>query len=119
MISVAQGNRLTIQPIACSLTSRIRSDAVLDVVYNNTDTSAIHYDGEWDLQTIHFAPSITLTAPLHRTSAHGASATLDFIGEAVAVYGLRVWGSWLYNVVSFFCASRLLRQLVEFPADTG
>ena len=49
----------------------------MDVVYNNTDTSEIHYSGEWDLQTIHFAPSVTLTAPLHRASAHGASARLN------------------------------------------
>ena len=85
-----------------SLTPRSRSDAVSDVVYYNTNTSALHYNGEWDLQTIDCAPSTTLTAPLHHTSAHGASATLDFTGEAVAVYGLRVWGSWLYNIVSIF-----------------
>ena len=104
MIFAAQSNRLTdIEPVVCILTSSIRSDTVSNVVYNNTDTSSIHYDGEWDLQTIQDAPSITLTAPLHRTSAHGASATLNFTGEAVAVYGFRVWGSWLYNVVSFPC----------------
>lgn len=85
------------------LTLAPRSNNLLEDVYNNTDTSAIHYSGEWDLQTVHDAPSTSLTAPLHRTSAHGASATLDFTGDAVAVYGLRVWGNWLYNVVSILC----------------
>ena len=70
-----------------------------EVVVNNTDTSSIHYEGDWGLQTIANAPSTTLTAPLHLTTTYGSSATLNFTGEAVAVYGFRVYGNWLYNVV--------------------
>ena len=82
------------------LITQCRTTTPPEVVYNNTDTSSIHYQGDWGLQTIANAPSTSLTAPLHLTTTYGSSATLNFTGEAVAVYGFRVYGNWLYNVVS-------------------
>ncbi|KAH9839400.1 uncharacterized protein C8Q71DRAFT_856015 [Rhodofomes roseus] len=68
------------------------------LVYNDTDVSAFHYMGKWNTTTISGAPSTTSAAPLHKTSSDGASASIKFTGEAVAVYGFRTWGSYLYNI---------------------
>ncbi|KAH9935601.1 uncharacterized protein B0H18DRAFT_418127 [Fomitopsis serialis] len=69
-----------------------------EVVYNNTDTSAVHYTANWTSLTIAGAPSTTSSIPIHKTTAYGASASLNFTGEAIAVYRFRSWGSYLYNI---------------------
>lgn len=60
----------------------------------------IHYSGKWGTVTIPDVPSSTSTTPIHNTTAAGSSASLNFTGEAVAVYGFRDWGNWKYTVVS-------------------
>lgn len=68
------------------------------LVYENTNTSAFQYTGPWIQTEAVNVPSPTSTAPYHQTSSYGASASMHFEGEAVAVYGSREWGSWLYNI---------------------
>ncbi|KAH9935603.1 uncharacterized protein B0H18DRAFT_976475 [Fomitopsis serialis] len=70
----------------------------LEVVYANTNTSAFQYTGGWSVKSDADVPSPTSTAPFHITSQYGSSVSLNFTGEAIAMYGLRNWGNWIYNV---------------------
>ena len=81
---------------------RIRSDnAPVEVAYSNTNDSAFQYTGKWTVNSAADVPSPTSTAPYHVTSQYGSAVSMNFTGgEAVAVYGFRDWGNWIYNVVS-------------------
>jgi len=69
------------------------------LVYSNTNTSIFRYSGKWSTNEADGVPSPNSTAPYHQTSSYGASVSLNFTGEAVADYGLRDWGNWVYNVI--------------------
>ena len=81
---------------------RNRSDSVpVEVAYSNTNDSAFQYTGKWSVNSAADVPSPTSTAPYHITSQYGSAVSMNFTGgEAVAVYGFRDWGNWIYNVVS-------------------
>ncbi|TFY63166.1 hypothetical protein EVJ58_g3412 [Rhodofomes roseus] len=71
----------------------------LEVPYPNTNTSVFQYTGQWSEASAAGVPSPTSTAPHHITSQYGSSVSMNFTGgEAVAVYGVRDWGNWIYNV---------------------
>lgn len=67
---------------------------------NNQDTNTIRYSGNWTpKKSIKGVPSKQDTAPFHTTSNSGDSASLQFSGRAVAVYGLSTIGNGQYKIV--------------------
>lgn len=91
-------------PLRLNSTDDIRTisnSAPVAVSYSNTNGSAFQYTGNWSIDSAPDVPSPTSTAPYHITSQYGSAVSMNFTGgEAVAVYGLRDWGDWIYNVVS-------------------
>lgn len=94
----------------CSYTDPIwpsSGSTPVEVAYPNTNTSAFQYTGKWSVNTAGDVPSPTSTAPYHITSQYGSAVSMNFTGgEAIAVYGFRDWGNWIYNVVSTIPHSR-------------
>ncbi|KAI0733076.1 hypothetical protein C8Q72DRAFT_881544 [Fomitopsis betulina] len=76
-----------------------RSSVPVEVIYMNTNGSAFQYTGDWSVDSASGVPSPTSTAPYHITSQYGSAVSMNITGgEAVAVYGFRDWGNWIYNV---------------------
>ncbi|PCH34098.1 hypothetical protein WOLCODRAFT_94833 [Wolfiporia cocos MD-104 SS10] len=74
-------------------------DPLVAVTYQNTNSSVFNYIGKWSTVVAPQVPSPTSTAPYHMTTSFDSHVTMNFTGgEAVAVYGFRDWGNWLYNV---------------------
>lgn len=92
-----------------------RTTTPQEVPYDNTD-AAVHYSGQWGTVTITDVPSSTSSAPIHNTTVTGSSASLNFTGEAVAVYGFRDWGSWKYTVVSALPHTNTIHCLIYWSA---
>ncbi|EPT04929.1 hypothetical protein FOMPIDRAFT_1027623 [Fomitopsis schrenkii] len=82
-----------------NVTYAFTGGAPVAVSYSNTNGSAFQYTGNWSIDSAPDVPSPTSTAPYHITSQYGSAVSMNFTGgEAVAVYGLRDWGDWIYNV---------------------
>lgn len=70
------------------------------LTYDNQNTTAITYTGNWTPdKVVSGVPSSSSSAPFHTTSDFGASASLNFCGRAVAVYGSTTFGHGQYSVV--------------------
>ncbi|EJD03739.1 uncharacterized protein FOMMEDRAFT_154844 [Fomitiporia mediterranea MF3/22] len=66
---------------------------------DNQNTSAIAYAGDWTpSKTVADIPSSASPAPFHSTTASGASASFNFTGRAVALYGSSTTNHGLYSV---------------------
>ena len=88
------------------------------------NTTAMEYEGTWETRTVGTIPSPDNPRPFHISKERGASATMNFTGRSVAVYGSMNWGHQRFGVVldgkeTFYNASSvwLLPNPLKYYAD--
>ncbi|KAF7302161.1 hypothetical protein MIND_00783000 [Mycena indigotica] len=70
-----------------------------ELFYDNSDSSALKYSGNWSTQSAAGIPNATVSHPWQQTTDKVASVSMVVSNAVgVSIYGMANWGGWVYTV---------------------